>query len=116
MAVVNEEKRKQKIEEQIGKTYGYYTILSFAEMRKSNMFFNCRCVCGTEKVVRLAYLKNGHTTSCGCKRANLPRSEKDDLTGMKFGLWTVLHRDMEAKTAAPRYICAVSASVEPLKA
>ena len=24
---------------------------------------------------------------------------------MKFGLWTVLHRDTEATTAAPRYIC-----------
>lgn len=38
---VNEEKRKQKIEEQIGKNYGYYTILSFAEYRNREMFFNC---------------------------------------------------------------------------
>ena len=103
---VNEEERKRKIEEQIGKTYGYYTILSFAEFRKYEMFFNCRCVCGTEKVVRLSYLKNGHTTSCGCMRGkHLPKAEKDDLTGMKFGLWNVLHRDTEATTVAPRYIC-----------
>lgn len=38
---VNEEKRKQKIEEQIGKNYGYYTILSFAEYRNHEMFFHC---------------------------------------------------------------------------
>ena len=38
---VNEEKRKQKIEEQIGKNYGYYTILSFAEYCNHEMFFNC---------------------------------------------------------------------------
>lgn len=106
MGAINEEKRKKKIEEQIGKTYGYYTILSFAEFRGSAMFFNCLCVCGTEKVVRLSYLKNGHTVSCGCKRGeHLPKTEKDDLTGMKFGLWTVLQRDMEATTVAPRYIC-----------
>lgn len=24
---------------------------------------------------------------------------------MKFGLWTVLHRDTKATTVAPRYIC-----------
>lgn len=103
---VNEEKRRKKIEEQIGKTYGYYTILSFAEYRNHEMFFNCRCVCGTEKVVKLTYLKNGHTVSCGCMRGkHLPRTEKNDLTGMKFGLFTVLHRDMEATTVAPRYIC-----------
>ena len=70
------------------------------------MFFNCRCVCGTEKVVKLTYLKNGHTVSCGCMRGkHLPRTEKDDLTGMKSGLWTVLHQDKEATTVAPRYIC-----------
>lgn len=103
---VNEEERKRKIEEQIGKTYGYYTILSFAEFRKHEMFFNCRCVCGTEKVVKLTYLKTGHTVSCGCMRGkHLPKAEKDDLTGMKFGLWNVLHRDTEATTVAPRYIC-----------
>lgn len=38
---MNEEKRKQKIEEQIGKNYGYYTILSFAKYRNREMFFNC---------------------------------------------------------------------------
>lgn len=106
MGRINEEKRNKKIEEQIGKTYGYYTILSFAEFRGSAMFFNCRCVCGNEKVVKLAYLKNGHTVSCGCMRAkHLPKTERDDLSGMKFGLWTVLHRDKEATTVAPRYIC-----------
>lgn len=70
------------------------------------MFFNCQCVCGSVKVVKLDYLKNGHTISCGCMRGkNLPKREKDDLTGMKFGLWTVLYRDTEATAVAPRYIC-----------
>lgn len=50
MYQVSEEERKRRIEEQIGKTYGYLTILSFAEYRNHDMFFNCRCVCGTENV------------------------------------------------------------------
>lgn len=113
MFKINEEKRKQKIEAEIGKTYGYYTILSFAEFRKSEMFFNCRCVCGNEKVVHLSYLKNGHTVSCGCMRGKqLPRTEKDDLTGMKFGMFTVLHRDKEATSVAPGYICRCECGTE----
>lgn len=51
---VSEEERKRRIEEQIGKTYGDLTIISFAEYRNHEMFFNCRCVCGTEKAIRLA--------------------------------------------------------------
>ena len=29
--------------------------------------WRCRCDCGNEVVVREICLKNGHTTSCGCK-------------------------------------------------
>lgn len=31
--------------------------------------FLCKCDCGKELVVRLEYLRNGHTQSCGCNRA-----------------------------------------------
>lgn len=89
MGRINEEKRKKKIEEQIGKTYGYYTILSFAEFRGNAMFFNCRCVCGNEKVVKLAYLKNGHTISCGCNKEGLQAVEenyKEQFSGTDVGI------------------------------
>ena len=49
MGRINEEKRKKKIEEQIGKTYGYYTILSFAEYVISRQMKSCqtggKCKC-----------------------------------------------------------------------
>jgi hypothetical protein len=30
--------------------------------------FLCKCECGNERIVRLEYLRSGHTTSCGCLR------------------------------------------------
>ena len=32
-------------------------------------FWNCRCDCGTEKIIRLGFLRNGLTRSCGCLQA-----------------------------------------------
>lgn len=53
----------------------------------------CKCDCGTEKVIRADSLKDGSIQSCGClsKEINSKRVLKD-LTGKRFGRWTVLHR------------------------
>lgn len=45
----------------------------------------CRCDCGNDHIVSYTNLKNGHVTSCGCKKAH-------DLTGKVFGKLTVLYR------------------------
>ena len=39
----------------------------------------CQCDCGRKTEVRTDYLRNGHTTSCGC---NVGRTDK---TGQRFG-------------------------------
>ena len=57
------------------------TVLSFSHVGKSgNAFWNCRCSCGKEIVVRAPTLKNGHTKSCGC----IP---PHDQTGEKNASW-----------------------------
>ncbi len=33
-----------------------------------NRLWLCKCDCGNEVVVKGAYLKNGHTKSCGCRK------------------------------------------------
>lgn len=56
-----------------GQTYAFLTVRSFAgSFRRADgkpiAFWNCDCECGGKAVVRGSYLKNGHTTSCGCKK------------------------------------------------
>lgn len=44
----------------------------------------CQCDCGKQTTVRTEYLRNGHTTSCGCE------AHRDDLTNQRFGRLTAL--------------------------
>lgn len=52
---------------------------------KNGTYWLCKCDCGNEKAVLLSCLTNGNTSSCGCLK-----SEREDLSGMKFGRWTVI--------------------------
>lgn len=50
-----------------GQRYGQLTVLAPAENIGSMTAWRCRCDCGKETVVMTGHLRNGQTTSCGCK-------------------------------------------------
>ena len=53
----------------------------------------CRCVCGNTCVKSRSELMSGEAKSCGCSRSRSMRGKGlIDLTGKKFGRWTVLGR------------------------
>ena len=54
---------------------------------KGNIW-RCECECGGEKEVPAAYLRNGHTRSCGC--LNKEREERLDITGQRWGRLTAV--------------------------
>ena len=54
---------------------------------KGNIW-RCECECGGEKEVPAAYLRNGHTRSCGC--LNKEREERQDITGQRWGRLTAV--------------------------
>ena len=50
-----------------GQRFGMLTVLGPAEKAGSMSAWRCRCDCGRETVVTIGHLRNGTTTSCGCK-------------------------------------------------
>lgn len=80
-----------------GQRFGYWLVIGPSDRRG---YDRCRCDCGTERDVLRASLIRGASKSCGCDRvrseAQLKMDEQKkregDLTGKKFGRWTVLRR------------------------
>lgn len=52
--------------ELIGKEFGKLTVLSRADTKNGQIFYNCLCECGNRTVVRGDLLRKGKTRSCGC--------------------------------------------------
>jgi len=53
-----------------GQVFGRLVVLSEVPREErsdhKHRYFRLSCACGKETTVRLAHLRNGHTTSCGC--------------------------------------------------
>lgn len=82
-----------------GQRFGYLTVLErdFNYAKEHNLknkatYWKCQCDCGTIKSINGQRLRNGETVSCGCYNRT---KTFIDLTGMKFGKWTVIGLDQE---------------------
>ena len=82
-----------------GQRFGRLVAIDWERPDKAQTVWRCRCDCGAEARVRLAALSRGLTRSCGClqREGNAKRTvernvQTQDLTGMRFGLLTVLAR------------------------
>lgn len=69
-----------------GNRYGRLTVLSRVPGNK----WLCRCDCGTEKQIYGGSLRNGLSQSCGCLNIEVQRAKREDLTGKRYGRWSVL--------------------------
>lgn len=62
-------KRNYPLIDRAGQRYGKLVIVSLAKRdsgKWANHYWNCRCDCGSEKVIGFHSLKSGSTSSCGC--------------------------------------------------
>ena len=78
----------KKIIDISGEHFGKLTVLSRDRNRKKKVFWNVQCECGSGIFGVDSYkLRKGFTTQC--PKCSILGSRKD-LTGQKFGKWTVL--------------------------
>ena len=65
---------KVNIEENVGKTYGNFTILGLDSIRNSRSYWKVRCICGNEVVKRIDFIKKPRS-SCGCVKSKQLRQK-----------------------------------------
>lgn len=82
-------KKPSRMENLEGQRFGLLTVKSLSNVDdKYNVIWNCKCECGTEKLIKSTHLKNGNTKSCGCYKnkftSNRMYSGGKYLTGEEF--------------------------------
>lgn len=91
------------------KKFGRWTVLSFGGRTATrDRVWNCRCECGTEKLVRGGHLTSGRSPSCGCvsKERNTAKFTTHGMFGRPiYRLWAAMIARCENKKVAcyPRY-------------
>ena len=108
-----------------GQKFGRLTVVSLNEEesnkprgknKRKMKYWNCICECGNSKVVLGQDLTSNKVKSCGClhkdnareqgyKNKNRASNKVEDLTGQRFGRWTVLGRNGSDKHGKALWIC-----------
>ena len=107
-----------------GQRFGKWTVLerddSLPVKRGRSPKWICVCDCGVKKSVLGGSLASGESQSCGCIlaefNANQAQKRRVDLSGQKFGRYTVLRHDaatVKDGGRMPNYICQCDCGSEP---
>ena len=75
-----------------GKKIGRLTVVERAK-KTGTAYWHCVCECGNMTIVNGYNIRAGRTQSCGCTLKDVGKMKIKDLTGMKFGRWTVIERN-----------------------
>lgn len=68
----------------LGKKFSKWTVIEQTNSINHKSAWLCRCECGTEKAIRTETLTKT-SKDCGCVR-----KKANDITGQRFGRWTVV--------------------------
>lgn len=78
-----------------GQTFGQLTVQWFSHIGPGGSYWNCKCECGTVKVVAANALTRGKTVSCGCHKRRLTR-ERSITHNMSrhraYASWKAMHQ------------------------
>lgn len=68
-----------------GQKFNRWNVISYAYSKDGLAFWNCRCDCGTERVVSGANLRKGLSKSCGC--LNAEKASEHCKSMSKHNMW-----------------------------
>ncbi|CDN42067.1 hypothetical protein BN871_AT_00690 [Paenibacillus sp. P22] len=91
-----------------GEKHGRLTVIKEAPRSGYTRRWECMCDCGNPNAVIVTQpnLRNGHTLSCGCfQREMASESNGVELTGRRFGRWTVLKRAGKSNNRKIMWLC-----------
>lgn len=76
--------RKYKREDFTGQKFNRWTLLNFDVDKNGNIYWLCRCDCGTEKSIIASHVKTGRSKSCGCLQKEIISKR---MSGTNNRLW-----------------------------
>lgn len=72
-----------KVVDETGHKYGYLTVISRNTnpnlQKDGRAMWNCICKCGKQCVIAGKHLRDGHVTSCGCRRQSIGEEKIEQL-------------------------------------
>ncbi len=75
----------------VGRRFGRWKVTAFAGLNdKQHSMWQCRCDCGTERVVWNGNLRNGSSSSCGCTKGEKKTTHGETVGGVmsiEFRTW-----------------------------
>lgn len=71
-------KSERMTKDESGNRYGRLLVIDKAEYNSRYAYWNCLCDCGNIKAIRGSQLRNGDTTSCGCRSREILKQQQDN--------------------------------------
>jgi hypothetical protein len=81
--------------EMVGRTFGRWTVVSFAFAKPPHKYWNCRCECGTERPVQGPSLIRGTSVSCGCTKGaaiSAAKTKHGQCAHPAYQSWSAMRR------------------------
>lgn len=100
----------------VGKRFGKLVVIE--RMHKDvrgQLYVKCLCDCGNTKVIRSNHLGvGGAIRSCGCihKESFKHINRSKDMTGQRFGQWSVMSRAENVNNGSAAWLCRCDCGVE----
>jgi hypothetical protein len=83
---------RKQAEDLVGKRFGrLVAVQGFPNYKNNHTYYLCKCDCGNEKIIYEYTLKNGESTSCGCKTKNKGFDKYREYIGRHVNSLTILN-------------------------